>query len=102
MRLGWLARAAFVCAGIFQPAGEALDRDSSLDIESEIKSDSVRSGPVRAKAHPGFLDRPGSAPASVWVRGQGRVAAGAVDRSVRADTAQAPSASLASWRLWLS
>jgi hypothetical protein len=87
----WVAgpsRICFVRVSSNQP--EALDRDSSLDIQSEIKSDWVRSGPVPAKAHPGFLDRPGPAhaPASVWVRGQGRVGAGAGDRLVRGDTAQ--------------
>ena len=95
MRLGWLARAAFVFAGHRPRAGRVRSPRPSTH-SREIKFGLVRSGPAPATAHPGSRDHPGLVlvPASVWVRGRGRAAADAMDRSARADTTRARNANL--------
>lgn len=101
----WVAGPSRIC--FVRLASDSPERSTAAGrckSKTKTRFDSVRWGPVPAKAHPDFRDRPGPVlvPASVSVPAREKVVAGVVDRSVRADTAPALYPSLKPTWLWLS
>ena len=92
----WVAGPSRICFYGSQATGGRVRTLRPSTHSRKIKFGLVRSGPAPATAHPESRDHPGLVlvPASVWVRGRGRAAADAMDRSARADTTRARNANL--------